>query len=113
MTRRASRARLRGANTLQISTLRSSVIQTARQRVNARLARGATDARAVGRDIGCFASTNLDELWLDASGATTGPIDVIDLFSGCGGMSAGFAAVNAVTPAFRLVAAVDVDEVAN
>ena len=39
-----------------------------------------------------------------------GPIDVIDMFSGCGGMSAGFMAVNALVPAYRLALAVDIDD---
>ncbi|HEX8102132.1 MAG TPA: DNA cytosine methyltransferase [Solirubrobacteraceae bacterium] len=40
-------------------------------------------------------------------------MDVIDLFSGCGGMSAGFRLLNAAVPAYRLIAALDVDPVAN
>jgi DNA (cytosine-5)-methyltransferase 1 len=40
-------------------------------------------------------------------------IDVIDMFSGAGGMSTGFRAVNALTPAYRLAMAVDIDEDAN
>ena len=36
---------------------------------------------------------------------------VIDLFSGCGGMSLGFAALGRATGAFRLVGAADVNEV--
>lgn len=52
--------------------------------------------------------------WWDARGEhPDGLVDVIDFFSGCGGMSAGFAAINGLGPAFRLVAAVDVDTIAN
>lgn len=36
-------------------------------------------------------------------------IDVVDLFCGCGGISAGISLVSAVTPAFRSAAAVDID----
>jgi DNA (cytosine-5)-methyltransferase 1 len=75
--------------------------------------KGARDTRSAARAIGRLASTQLDELWDKAADAPAGPIEVIDLFSGCGGMSAGFAAINAVVPAYRLVAAVDIDEVAN
>ncbi|MGH7641711.1 MAG: DNA cytosine methyltransferase [Candidatus Dormibacteria bacterium] len=35
------------------------------------------------------------------------------MFSGCGGMSSGFRAVNAVIPTFRLALAIDIDPVAN
>jgi len=59
------------------------------------------------------AAGGIDELFADARTAPTGPIRVVDLFSGCGGMSAGFLAVNALVPAFRLTAAADIDEVAN
>lgn len=44
-------------------------------------------------------------------------IDVIDMFSGCGGMSAGFRYVNQISgegvPSFRHVLAIDIDEPAN
>jgi DNA (cytosine-5)-methyltransferase 1 len=61
-----------------------------------------------------YAVTHFEELWTAAKGSEgVGPIDVIDMFSGCGGMSAGFAAVNAITPAYHLIGAVDIDQVAN
>lgn len=56
-------------------------------------------------------ATDLDRHWRAAP--PDGPIDVIDMFSGCGGMSAGFRAVNGLVPAFRLAGAVDIDRVAN
>lgn len=56
---------------------------------------------------------NLDGYWRSAKAAPEGPIDVIDMFSGCGGMSAGFRAVNGLLPAFRLALAVDINEAAN
>lgn len=55
----------------------------------------------------------LDELWARAGGGNDGAIDVIDFFSGCGGMSAGFRAVNGWAPAFRNLFAVDVNGAAN
>jgi len=42
--------------------------------------------------------------------AAAGPIDVVDLFCGCGGLSAGFELVGRLTPSFRLTAAADLDE---
>ena len=56
-------------------------------------------------------ATDLDAHWRGAR--NDGPIDVVDMFSGCGGMSAGFRAVNGLVPTFRLAAAVDIDTVAN
>lgn len=58
-------------------------------------------------------ASEIDTLFAAASKAPPGPIHVVDLFSGCGGMSAGFLAINALAPAFRLTAAADIDEVAN
>jgi DNA (cytosine-5)-methyltransferase 1 len=59
-------------------------------------------------------SLNLDDHWQRATAqASDGYVDVIDMFSGCGGMSAGFKAVNGVMPAYRIVLAVDIDSVAN
>jgi hypothetical protein len=51
------------------------------------------------------AALDIDSMWKAAQGVT-GPIDVVDMFSGCGGMSAGFQAVNGLFPAFRLALAV-------
>lgn len=56
---------------------------------------------------------SVDANWRKRRGAEDGPIDVIDMFSGCGGMSAGFASINGVVPTFRLAAAFDIDAVAN
>lgn len=61
----------------------------------------------------CSAALRLNENWRHAKTASPGPIDVIDMFSGCGGMSTGFMSLNGETPAFRLAGAVDIDEVAN
>lgn len=58
-------------------------------------------------------ASNLDAWWDRSRRAGEGPVDVIDLFSGCGGMSAGFRAVNGLVPAFRLALAVDINGVAN
>lgn len=58
-------------------------------------------------------AARFDDLWLQGKSAPSGPIDVIDMFSGCGGMSAGFRAVNGILPAYRLALAVDIDEDSN
>jgi DNA (cytosine-5)-methyltransferase 1 len=56
---------------------------------------------------------NFDRWWRAGWSVTDGPVDVIDFFSGCGGMSAGFRAINGVSAAFRHILAVDIDAVAN
>ncbi len=58
-------------------------------------------------------SLGLTEIWSSSLPKVEGAIDVFDFFSGCGGMSAGFAAVNSIAPAYRLAMAVDLDEEAN
>lgn len=59
------------------------------------------------------AALALDQNWERSKCRAPGPIDVIDMFSGCGGMSAGFLSVNGVTPTYRLAGAIDIDAVAN
>jgi len=75
--------------------------------------RGPDRIRPAARALAGELALHLDEFWQDAGRAEEGPVDVIDMFSGCGGMSAGFLAANAVVPAYRLAAAVDVNTVAN
>ncbi len=73
------------------------------------------DADHVGLRAGLSArsvAVELGEVW-KKSRTNDGPVDVIDMFSGCGGMSTGFVAANSVHPLFKLVAAVDIDLVAN
>jgi DNA (cytosine-5)-methyltransferase 1 len=77
---------------------------------------GALKTFGVSRQAVRAAATNLslqlNDAWPRAINAPTGPIDVIDMFAGCGGMSAGFLAVNTILPAYRLAMAVDIDDVA-
>src|SRR3990172_3669119 len=47
--------------------------------------------------------------WHGGGPPAAGPIDVIDLFCGCGGLSAGFEIVGRLVPSYRLPGAVDVD----
>ena len=58
-------------------------------------------------------ASNIDQYWSAAGSVTDGPIDVVDMFSGCGGMSAGFRAVNGLVPAFRFAGAIDIDQMSN
>jgi DNA (cytosine-5)-methyltransferase 1 len=67
--------------------------------------------RDKARGLGRNAALNLDAHWQSAP--STGPVDVIDVFSGCGGMSAGFHAFNGAASAYRLALAIDVDPIAN
>ena len=72
------------------------------------------DVRAAAGLLARVAASDLDGIWSRARNAPLGPVDVIDMFSGCGGMSAGFHAFNGtVHGAYRLAAAVDIDETAN
>lgn len=64
------------------------------------------------RDAGAKLALSLDHKWNDASEAPVGPVDVVDMFAGCGGMSAGFLAANTLLPAYRLAMAIDIDSVA-
>lgn len=50
---------------------------------------------------------------LDLRKATGAGVDVLDLFSGCGGMSAGFKAVAALTSIYNLAGALDIDQPSN
>lgn len=59
------------------------------------------------------AALRLNQNWKRARRTPQGPVDVIDMFSGCGGMSAGFLSVNGDAPAFRIAGAIDIDTVAN
>lgn len=68
---------------------------------------------AAVRAVVPYASNNLDELFAAARHAPSGPIQVVDIFSGCGGMSAGFLSTNGLLPAYRLLAAADIDATAN
>lgn len=71
-----------------------------------------SDPRAIARVHAAALASDIDRHWEAAKTAPDGPIDVIDVFCGCGGMSAGFKAVNAIAPTFRLAAAVDIDATA-
>jgi DNA (cytosine-5)-methyltransferase 1 len=69
--------------------------------------------RERSRRLGETIALGIDSFWAKSKAADDGPIDVVDVFSGCGGMSAGFRAVNGALPVFRPALAIDVDETAN
>jgi DNA (cytosine-5)-methyltransferase 1 len=68
--------------------------------------------RAGIREAAKTLALGFQEAWPKALKAATGPIDVVDMFAGCGGMSAGFVAANAILPAYRLALAIDIDRLA-
>ena len=76
------------------------------------LQEGLPALRQVAASWAARTSSDFDASWT-AGRRRDGPIDVIDMFSGCGGMSAGFLAANAVVPAYKLALAVDINQDAN
>jgi DNA (cytosine-5)-methyltransferase 1 len=72
------------------------------------LKRFASDQASVQAAAGRVAM-NIEEAWRLGKAASVGPIDVVDMFAGCGGMSAGFVAANSLMPMYRLAMAVDID----
>lgn len=73
----------------------------------------AQDIRASAQLAGEAVATGISSYWSRALAADHGPIRVMDMFSGCGGMSTGFRAVNGIGPIFDIRGAVDIDAVAN
>ena len=74
--------------------------------------RGASRLECTER-IAANLAGDIDHYWSAARSATDGPIDVVDMFSGCGGMSAGFRALNGLVSAYRLAGAIDIDPISN
>jgi DNA (cytosine-5)-methyltransferase 1 len=85
----------------------------AREVPSSRINSPATEVRAAAQVLARLTATHLDNFWSQSETTGDAPFDVIDMFSGCGGMSAGFRAVNGVLPCYRIAAAVDIDKVAN
>jgi len=71
------------------------------------------EPRELSYRVGRKMALHADRLWQKSLAGPNGPIDVIDMFSGCGGMSVGFKTVNALTPIYQQALAIDVDELAN
>jgi DNA (cytosine-5)-methyltransferase 1 len=68
-----------------------------------------SDARQLAKRLALSASQH----WDREKDSVPGLVDVIDFFSGCGGVSAGFRIVNSALPIYRITGALDIDEVAN
>ena len=66
-------------------------------------------ARAWARSLGAHAATRIVSDFSRQHAPAGGPIDVLDLFCGCGGMSTGFEFLSRLVPSYRLVGAVDID----
>jgi len=69
-------------------------------------AQSPTEVRLRAADLGRATAINLDDVMLREPAA--GPIDVVDLFCGCGGLSLGFEAVGRAVKSFHLAGAVDI-----
>ena len=66
--------------------------------------------RDAARSCGIDLALQLDRYWEHRpQHPAEASVDVIDLFCGCGGMSAGFEAFNALIPTYRILSAVDID----
>lgn len=96
-----------------LGDLRDRIMAAATQPSDKRAPSQSADIRRVVGRLARKLSLAFDRYWRVSRTAPEGPIDVIDMFSGCGGMSAGFQAANGVLPSFRLAMAVDIDPVAN
>jgi DNA (cytosine-5)-methyltransferase 1 len=90
----------------------AQLLATKRQRVGLaeeNLSNARVNAQLAGEKL----STSVTDYWSRAKAAKPGPIRVMDMFSGCGGMSTGFRAANGIGPIFDIRGAVDIDPVAN
>ena len=96
-----------------VSLAHKELLRRAKPWIRTRAASELDPVRRFVHETGKQLSLGLDTFWNAARSAEEGHIDVIDMFSGCGGMSAGFLAANSILPAYRLALAVDVDQVAN
>lgn len=76
-------------------------------RLPARLPNNTRDA---ARKLAIRASNSIVERFRLSGKAAVGPVDVVDIFCGCGGMSCGFEHVGRLLPSFTLAGAVDWDE---
>lgn len=106
-----SRTLAEGADTSCLPQLRHCLLRAAgaldRQTPSPRAVRDAVQS------LVAKAAMDIDANFAAATTAPSGPVQVVDLFSGCGGMSAGFRSINSLVPAYRLLAAADIDVVAN
>jgi len=73
------------------------------------VARRPAGARRWARRVGIEASESIVTNFLDPRRPNSGAIDVVDLFCGCGGLSAGFEFIGRKVKSYRLAGAVDSD----
>lgn len=71
------------------------------------------DSRDFSAPLGLGAVAALEEFEPGRSQIVEGLVNVVDMFSGCGGMSLGFEAVSRAVPAFNVIGALDIDRSAN
>lgn len=67
------------------------------------------DASETAADVGMMLAQNITN-WKDKENPKSAPIDIIDLFCGCGGVSAGFLALNNVIRTYRIIGSADIDK---
>lgn len=72
-----------------------------------------SDLRSNVREIGSWLAYSQEINGINYGLDYQGPIEVIDFFSGCGGISTGFKAAASIIPSYREKGAVDIDQVAN
>lgn len=90
------------------------LFKTIKSRLDQLVKFGSTEEAVVCPDqLRRTALTKLREMRLPTQPKANALIDVIDFFSGCGGLSLGFEAVSEVYPLYRTVAAIDFDKHAN
>lgn len=68
-----------------------------------------TAGRQWARSLGVRAATTIVSEFSQHQPPFVGAVDVVDLFCGCGGMSAGFDFISRLVPSYRLAGAVDID----
>lgn len=67
------------------------------------------DPRRWARELGRRAALEEVDRFPRNEEAANGPIDVLDVFCGCGGLSCGFEVVGRMVPSYRLAGAADID----
>lgn len=70
-------------------------------------------ARSLAHAAGVRSAAQISDFWRIGKHVKSGPLMLMDMFSGCGGMSTGFRATNALGPIFDIRGAIDTDPVAN
>lgn len=95
---------------------KANLTRAIRAAAKPRLHAGSRNSRDIRDSVSWIARSaarQIDSHWKRSGRVADGRIQVVDIFSGCGGMSAGFKSVNGLVSAYRLIGACDIDEVAN